>query len=160
MLFLGCVRSQIAEKVLYCTAVVVEAGPQKEEAGRGCSFVLSLALSGKVGDWVIIRLYPCLCLWVGPMPSTCLPLGCRKVTLFSNMPKVLVQQTRMAGYHQAGWWCARALKIFQGVLTAETLLPPPYPHPFLLKRKHFVKGQPIGACVTKVLPSCFGKGRS
>lgn len=80
------------------------------------------------------------------MPSTCLPLRYRKATLFSNMPQILVQQTRMAGHHQAGWWCARALKIFQGVLTAETLLLPPHPHPSLLKRKQFVKGQPIGDC--------------
>ena len=55
--FLGCVRSRIAGKILYCTAVVVEAGPQteagpqKEGAGKGQLLVLSLALGGRVGDW-------------------------------------------------------------------------------------------------------------
>lgn len=35
LLLLGCIRPQIAGKVVYCTAVVVQTGPQKEEAGRG-----------------------------------------------------------------------------------------------------------------------------
>lgn len=56
---------------------------------------------------------------------------------------------------RAGWWCARALKISQGVLVAEACS---YPCPFHRKRKHLVSL--LAPLVPKVPPSWFGKGRS